>query len=935
MLSHQLHKKIHFSSQQVAHRVLCTLANSNSLHPLPDDRPPLKRRKMGNPISFETGVSEEVASSKTQPFGAEQLSNNVDAAKVWESTCTNVLETERMPDLISSPNHPRELIGCSKEEKTVPTCTSEVTNIVAANLRIGKSFSVPVLSEDLIFDRKEEREITNKLDQAKLEGKSDLIAMEADSGIKLEPPKISGVSLIDCFTVEELKEHLSSLRQCIGLEVKGTTVTNSIGENSCQLCGMNKLSFPPLPIYCSRCGVRIKCNLFYYCGLGEMGTRHCFCTSCFKASRSNDISFYGISISKAKLHKERNNREDEEPWVKCDKCKGWQHQICALYNGKRDFGGNAEYICPKCILEGIEVGEQVPLPKSFAFPAKDLPTSMLSDYIEQRLFRRLKEDREARAKALQKKLDEVPEAVDLVVRVVLSVKKLLQVKQQFLDIVHYENYPTEFPYGSKVILLFQKIEGVDVCLFGMYVQEFGSECGHPNQRSVYISYLDSVKFFRPDIKTATGEALRTFVYHEILIGYLDYCKKRGFATCYIWASPPLKGEDYILYCHPEIQKTPKSDKLRQWYKSLLRKAAKENIVVDCTNVYDHFFVRTEEYKAKIAAARLPYFDGNYWSGAALDMVKTIQIGSLSEAKKVVSKRTLKAMGHANLSVDVAKDILLMQKLGHCMSHFKEDFIMVHLQFTCTRCHEVILAGSRWYCNECKNFLLCGRCHDVEQHLYGGNTHTSSSGEKHFISQVSENDVPCNTEDSDVILDNGCLENRHSFLRFCQENHYQFDTLRRAKHSSMMILYHLHNSTETSVGTSCCICHQGKGGDCHIHKPSQRTSVVNSTSKNGQAQQRRHKLFTQLMNVLMHASQCNVANSDTCSYPHCFQMKKLFRHAHQCKLRFSGGCQVCKISWMLLKSHSKNCGDSNCRVPRCLDLKRHIEMLALQSAKSCS
>lgn len=92
-------------------------------------------------------------------------------------------------------------------------------------------------------------------------------------------------------------------------------------------------------------------------------------------------------------------------------------------------------------------------------------------------------------------------------------------------------------------------------------------------RRVYISYLDSVHFFRP-------RQLRTAVYHEILIGYLEYAKQLGYTMAHIWACPPSEGDDYIFHCHPPEQKIPKPKRLQDWYKKMLDKAIIERVVID-------------------------------------------------------------------------------------------------------------------------------------------------------------------------------------------------------------------------------------------------------------------------------------------------------------------------------------------------------------------
>ena len=122
------------------------------------------------------------------------------------------------------------------------------------------------------------------------------------------------------------------------------------------------------------------------------------------------------------------------------------------------------------------------------------------------------------------------------------------------------------------------------------------------------------------------------------------------------------------------------------------------------------------------------------------------------------------------------------------------------------------------------------------------------------------DIPFDTKENEIILDNGLFENRHNFLSYCQKNQFQFDTLRRAKYSSMMILYHLRNPTLLTVGTTCSICckhnvfqqswkceicpeftvcsacYKERGANCHPHKLSQTSSTAVCLSGNQELKQ---------------------------------------------------------------------------------------------------
>lgn len=145
----------------------------------------------------------------------------------------------------------------------------------------------------------------------------------------------------------------------------------------------------------------------------------------------------------------------------------------------------------------------------------------------------------------------------------------------------YRVQPT-LMFKQKCLLLFQNIDGIDVCLFCLYVQEFDEQCPEPNKSKVYIAYLDSVEYFRP-------RPLRTIVYHEILVAYLKWSQGRGFKQGHIWACPPQRGDNFIFWCHNPQQRNPSRDRLNAWYNAMLARATSLGILSNVDTLWGTYF----------------------------------------------------------------------------------------------------------------------------------------------------------------------------------------------------------------------------------------------------------------------------------------------------------------------------------------------------------
>jgi len=488
---------------------------------------------------------------------------------------------------------------------------------------------------------------------------------------------------------------------------------------ACSLCGCEKLLFEPPVFYCNglNCASkRIRRNSYYYVGTNN---QYHWCHQCFQDLKDGQqLDLGDATLKKEQLTKKKNDEVHEESWVQCDKCERWIHQICALFNTRQNKDQRSEYTCPRCTIDdrkkqGITEGT------STTPMAEDLQRTKLSELLEKHV--RCKVDNYFEKAAKEKSesegipLEEAKKGMqmggEITIRQVTSMDRKLEVRERMKRRYAFKNYPDEFTFRCKCIVVFQNLDGVDVVLFGLYVYEHDEKNPAPNRRTVYVSYLDSVHFMRP-------RTMRTLIYHEILISYLDYVRRKGFASAHIWACPPLKGDDYILYAKPEDQKTPKDERLRQWYFDMLVECQRRGVVGKVTNMHDLYFANE-----KNDATAVPYMDGDYFPAEVENIIKDIEEGKTGKkggaAGKKKKKDNAKAKKNKNKSgrggtrsTGIDEDALaasglipagmdqrslekggrdyVMVKLGETIQPMKESFIVAFLSWENAREEDMVV-----------------------------------------------------------------------------------------------------------------------------------------------------------------------------------------------------------------------------------------------------
>ncbi|VDD76537.1 unnamed protein product [Mesocestoides corti] len=636
--------------------------------------------------------------------------------------------------------------------------------------------------------------------------------------------------------------------------------------------------------------------------------KYIVCERCYQSAVNTitiDDQSSPVHLKKSLFEKQTNNTIVHEKFVNCRECGRKWHKVCACHMDEIWPSG---FVCKTCITElGCCRSPN-------RFTAKRLPTCKLSDFLEKRV-----------NDFLKKKESQTSEVI---IRVLASANKTVEVKKYMRKMYSdCGKFPMSFPYRAKVIFAFQELDGQEVCFFGLYVQEYSSDCPAPNKRRVYIAYLDSVYFFQP-------KQYRTDVYHEILEGYLLYAKKQGFATAHIWACPPGEGDDYIFHMHPPDQKIPKPKRLQDWYRKMLQKAHNERIVADYNNIYQ------DAYDTNcLTPTDIPYFDGDLWPNTLEELLKAAE-----ESRRKLREEELTRVDADDYGDDFGDDADSNQgsldydrkpgSAGSCGGNVSDSKKKTKKRKMKRTTSALSIAGG---CSKRKRLSTATTSGDTEaevqrrlEEMLQRNAEAFLTITLHPRSQVASLQP---IKDPDPLFSSELMECRDTFLSRCRERHLEFSTLRRAKFSTLAFLYDIHTENKDAFVYSCNCCQREIESprqckqcpnfylcdNCfktrnHPH-PMEKVVISEDNASPAAVQQSDRLKMERCVKLLEHTCCCRDAN---CRNQACRDMKRRLEHFRTQHDR--NKCCWCRPLHRILAAHSTKCNDSKCQVVFCAHYK---------------
>jgi E1A/CREB-binding protein len=218
-----------------------------------------------------------------------------------------------------------------------------------------------------------------------------------------------------------------------------------------------------------------------------------------------------------------------------------------------------------------------------------------------------------------------------------------------------------------------------------------------------------------------------------------------------------------------------------------------------------------------------------------------------------------------------------------------------------------------------------------------------------------------TTDEDEPFESEMFESRQLFLNYCQTTHCQFDELRRAKHSTVMVLFQLHNPMAPKFLQQCGACYRdithGMRYHCkqcsnfdlcdecyepvttgiwakrdsrfaHEKKHTFNAIDMEAQEESQKIRAERQKTLMAHVELLEHAGTC--PGAPDCSSQNCLRLKKLFEHVSTCTIKPKKECRVCTRLLALCTLHARLCTTrGECSIPFCDRIRERNKRLRRQ------